>query len=270
MNLFDKLPIAREEDKPILFTLIKYLYVLSMRVRREGILSIVDDLENEHITLFSGKQPFIDYPVLETFILHLEHLVADAHDSERIADIARYAFNNFEDDSIKLTCMIATEGIISIQTGLNREDIRYRLSSMLGVRMMDDFLKETEYRDFLFEFIEYPPIPDETTWNEEYGKEWAQLVESRKQEIKIPFEQFACDESLMKKTLRIVDWDELVYALIPSNAKELRDIIFHKFSEEWSRRLQCDMRLKYPYNLNTIFESQLKIMSSYQRILEYD
>ena len=270
MCIFSTLPAAQEQDKPLLFTLIKYLYALSEKVRRYGILSLEEELDGEHITVAGGKQPFAAHPVLEGFVRRLVQLVTDGHDGELIADIARYSLaSSAEDDGTNLACMIATEGIVAVQKGLNPESMRLLLSSMLGVRAGEEFLAATEEKDFLLEFLEFPPLPDEAEWEKRYGKEWARLVEERMKADDIPFGQIAlADDATIQMLLRCIDSDELVSALIPPNAKDVRDAVFRNLSERAVKNLRCDMIIRYPYTAEHLFEMQRTVASTYRRLLK--
>ena len=268
MCIFSTLPAAQEQDKPLLFTLIKYIYALSEKVRRYGILSIEEDLESGHITVAGGKQPFAAHPVVESFVMRLVQLVTDGHDGTLIADIARYSLaTSTEDDGTNLACMIATEGIVAVQKGTNSEYIRLLLSSMLGVRMGEEFLAATEEKDFLFEFLEFPPLPDEAEWEKRYGEEWARLLAERMKADDIPFEQIAlASDMAIQMLLRCIDSDELVSALIPPNAKDVREAVFRNLSEKAVKNLRCDMITRYPYKVEHLFNMQRTVASTYQRL----
>lgn len=268
MCIFSTLPAAQEKDKPLLFTLIKYIYALSEKIWRYGILSVEEDLESGHITVAGGKQPFAAHPVVEGFVMRLLRLVIDALDGERIADIARYSLaSSTEDDGTNLACMIATEGIVTLQKGTNSEYIRCLLSSMLGVRMGEEFLAATEEKDFLFEFLEFPPLPDEAEWEKHYGEEWARLLAERMKADDIPFEQIAlASDMAIRMLLCLVDTYEIAAALIPPNAKDVREAVFRNLSEKAVKNLRCDMITRYPYKVEHLFNMQRTVASTYRSL----
>ena len=263
MNIFTTLPAAQEADKPLLFTLIKYICALKAKSDYEGILALEEWIDWQYVKAAGGKRPFEGHPVLESFLASLLILLVDGHDSDFIADFARYSLaTSTEDDSTILACMIATEGIACLQRGDNF--MEYRLISMLGLRMGAEFFSETRYEPFLLDFLEIPPLPDDDSWQEEYGEEWACLLAERTED-EIQFERIAhIDDMSMQRLLRWLDFDALAAALIPPNAKDVREAVFRNISEQAGMMLRYEMRSRCHYTPRQLFESQREIANKFQ------
>lgn len=263
MNIFTTLPAAQEADKPLLFTLIKYICALKAKSDYEGILALEEWIDWQYVKAAGGKRPFEGHPVLESFLASLLRLLVDGHDSDFIADFARYSLaTSTEDDSTILACMIATEGIACLQRGDNF--MEYRLTSMLGLRMGAEFFSETRYEPFLLDFLEIPPLPDDDFWQEEFGEEWACLLAERTED-EIQFERIAhIDDMSMQRLLRWLDFDALAAALIPPNAKDVREAIFRNISEQAGMMLRYEMRSRRNYTPRQLFESQREIANKFQ------
>ena len=263
MNIFTTLPAAQEADKPLLFTLIKYICALKEKSDYEGILALEEWIDWQCVKAAGGKRPFEGHPVLESFLASLLILLVDGHDSDFIADFARYSLaTSTEDDSTILACMIATEGIACLQRGDNF--MEYRLISMLGLRMGAEFFSETRDEPFLLDFLEIPPLPDDDSWQEEFGEEWACLLAERTED-EIQFERIAhIDDMSMQRLLRWLDFDALAAALIPPNAKAVREAILRNISEQAGMMLRYEMRSRCNYTPRQLFESQRKIANTFQ------
>ena len=267
MNIFTTLPAAQEADKPLLFTLIKYICALKKKAGYDGLLALEEWIDWQYVKAKGGKRPFEGHPVLESFLASLLRLLVDGHDSDFIADFARYSLaTSTEDDSTILACMIATEGIACLQ----REDnfMEYRLISMLGLRMGAEFFSETRDEPFLLDFLEIPPLPDYDSWQEKYGEEWACLLAERTED-EIPFERIAhIDDISMRRLLRWLDFNTLPDALIPPNAKDVREAVFRNISEQAAMLLRYDMRSRCNYTPRQLFESQREIANAFRLFIE--
>ena len=263
MNIFTTLPAAQEADKPLLFTLIKYICALKAKSDYEGILALEEWIDWQYVKAKGGKRPFEGHPVLESFLASLLILLVDGHDSDFIADFARYSLaTSTEDDSTILACMIATEGIACLQRRDNF--MEYRLISMLGLRMGAEFFSETRDEPFLLDFLEIPPLPDYDSWQEEFGEEWACLLAERTED-EIPFERIAhIDDMSMQRLLMWLDPDALAAALVPPNAKAVREAVFRNISEQAAMMLRYDMRSRRNYTPRQLFESQREIANKFQ------
>ena len=260
MNIFTTLPAAQEADKPLLFTLIKYICALKKKADEEGLLALEEWID---VTAAGGKRPFEGHPVLESFLARLLRLLTDGCDSDFIADFARYSLaTSTEDDSTTLACMIATEGIACLQRRDN--SMKYRLASMLGLQMGEEFLSETSDESFLLDFLEIPPLPDDDFWQKEYGEEWAHLLAERTED-EIPFERIAhIDDMSMQRLFRWLDPVTLAAALVPPNAKAVREAIFRNIPEQMVMMLRYDMRSSRHYTPRQLFESQRKVANAFQ------
>lgn len=264
MNIFTTLPAAQEADKPLLFTLIKYICALKAKSDYEGILALEEWIDWQYVKAAGGKRPFEGHPVLESFLARLLRLLVDGHDSDFIADFARYSLaTSTEDDSTILACMIATEGIACLQRGDN--SMEYRLTSMLGLRMGAAFFSETRDEPFLLDFLEIPPLPDYDSWQEEYGEEWACLLAERTED-EIPFERI--DDMSMQSLFRCLDPVTFAAALIPPNAKDVREAIFRNISEQAAMLLCYEMRSRCHDTPRQLFESQREIANQFRLFIE--
>ena len=273
MNIFTTLPAAQEADKPLLFTLIKYICALKKKAGYEGLLALEAwiDTDYRYVTAAGGKRPFEGHPVLESFLAHLLRLLTDGCDSDFIADFARYSLaTSTEDDSTTLACMIATEGIACLQRRDN--SMECRLTSMLGLRMGDEFFSETRDEPFLLDFLEIPPLPDYDSWQEKYGEEWACLLAERTED-EIPFERIAhIDDMSMQSLCRCLDFTAhttaLAAALIPPNAKDVREAVFRNISEQAAMLLRYEMRSRCHDTPRQLFESQREIANEFRLFIE--
>lgn len=264
MNIFTTLPAAQEADKPLLFTLIKYICALKAKSDYEGILALEEWIDWQCVKAAGGKRPFEEHPVLESFLASLLRLLVDGHDSDFIADFARYSLaTSTEDDSTILACMIATEGIACLQRRDN--SMEYRLTSMLGLRMGAEFLSETSDESFLLDFLEIPPLPDYDSWQEKYGEEWACLLAGRTED-EIPFERI--DDMSMQSLFRCLDPVTFAAALIPPNAKDVREAIFRNISEQAAMLLRYEMRSRCHDTPRQLFESQREIANEFRLFIE--
>ena len=265
MNIFTTLPAAQEADKPLLFTLIKYICALKAKSDNEGILALEEWIDTDYwcVKAAGEKRPFEVHPVLESFLARLLILLVDGHDSDFIADFARYSLaTSTEDDSTNLACMIATEGIACLQRRDN--SMKYRLASMLGLRMGTEFLSETSDESF----HEIPSLPNEDLWQAVFGEEWACLLAERTED-EIPFERIAhIDDMSMQRLLRWLDTDTLAAALIPPNAKDVREAVFRNISDRAAMMLRYEMRSRCNYTPRQLFESQREIANAFRLFME--
>ena len=266
MNIFTTLPAAQEADKPLLFTLIKYICALKKKAGYEGLLALEEWINTDYryVTAAGGKRPFEVHPVLESFLARLLRLLTDGCDSDFIADFARYSLaTSTEDDSTILACMIATEGIACLQRRDN--SMECRLTSMLGLRMGEEFFSETRDESFLLDFLEIPPLPDYDSWQEKYGEEWACLLAERTED-EIPFERI--DDMSMQSLFRCLDPVTFAAALIPPNAKDVREAIFRNISEQAAMLLRYEMRSRCHDTPRQLFESQREIANEFRLFIE--
>ena len=265
MNIFTTLPAAQEADKPLLFTLIKYICALKKKADEQGLLALEEwiDTDCRYVTAEGGKRPFEGHPVLESFLARLLSLLTDGCDSDFIADFARYSLaTSTEDDSTILACMIATEGIACLQRRDN--SMKYRLASMLGLRMGEEFLSETSDESF----HEIPSLPNEDLWQAVFGEEWACLLAERTED-EIPFERIAhIDDISMQRLLRWLDTDTLAAALSPPNAKDVREAVFRNISDRAAMMLRYEMRSRCNCTPRQLFESQREIANAFRLFME--
>lgn len=159
MNIFDKLPKAAPRSqiyKEHLFAIADFILVISEKARREGILALEADVNNDdsYPSFFSSMEKF--------FFKHLATLMVDGTSQENIESFAKYYIATIdENDPELLFLMIEAEGVLAIQRGENPYYmIRYLLASMMGPELCREYLEKTiddepaEYEAFDYEEAE--------------------------------------------------------------------------------------------------------------------